>query len=318
MRWPLPVESYNNAAIEEDPPHGTSEKCPGLCEGLSVSDLRHQTSAGADCDFSAGYFQDGPNSSHDSLSTDVDSQSLSKLFDEFIIYPPPSSTCSSTFELPSPDPQPSSSQLHCSECQREFPSVNRALQHIAETHRLAGSQPWPCVEPNCGLSFRYEKDLRRHLVYRHLGLRYTCACGRRARLDKHMQHISDPERNCKSVGPYTCECGAKTDSRSPSDLSDHLRHIKVVRFTCSCGQRHPVAEHLNHLHHLQCRRESPYICHCGKITNSHTERGRDEHRRHVEEECPHGPSYSLNGQPRQRGRPRKMRNENVSTQRQTD
>lgn len=289
-----------------------------MCQGSSVSDLRHQTSAGADYDFSAGLFQHGPNSSHDSLSAVLDSQSVSNLFDEFIIYPSRSSTRSSTLELPSPSPQPSSKQLNCSQCQRQFSSVNLTLQHVAEGHLLAGSQSWPCVEPNCRLSFKYSKDLRRHLMYRHLGLRYTCSCGCGARLDKHMSHIRDPERKCKPVGPYICECGVTTDSNAPTGLSDHLRHIKMVLFTCSCGQRHRVADHLNHLDHVQCRRGSPYICHCGKKTDSHTERGREEHRRHVEEECPHGPSYGLNGQPRKRGRPRKISNENESKQRRTD
>lgn len=275
---------------------------------------RHQTSARANCDFSAGSLQDGSNSSLNSLTTAVDSQSSSNLFDKFINYPPPSSARRLTSELPTPSPPPSS-QLHCSKCQLWLPSANKTLEHVAESHRLAGSGPWPCLEPKCGLSFKSDKDLRRHLVDIHLGIKYTCSCGRRNRRDKHLSHIQDTTRLCKPLGPYICGCGAATDSNRPTALNDHLRHVTEAVFTCSCGQRHNVADHLRHLHRQQCRSGMPYICHCGKTTDSHTETGLEEHRHHIEENCLHGPSCAPDGQPRKRGRPRKMNNE--STQRRT-
>lgn len=309
------MEIYNDAAIPEDEDllHGTSEQCPGLCEGSCSSYPRHQTSAWTDFDFSARSFQGGSNSSPKSLSAVVDSQTSSDLFDKFINYPPQSSTRLPTTELPSPSPQSSPHKLHCKKCQRAFSSLNSTLQHIAGRHRLAGSGHWPCVEPNCDLSFVSDKDLRRHLMDIHLDIKYTCSCGRRLRRDKHLLHIQDAPRKCKAVGPYMCVCGAGSNSNRPTALSDHLKHITEAFFTCSCGQRHHVTDHLTHIQHQQCRHGAPYICHCGRMTESHTETGLEDHRHHVEEFCLHGPSYGLDGQPRKRGRPRKMNNE--STQR---
>lgn len=305
------MELYNDAAIPGDFLHGTSEQCPSLCEGLWVSNPRLQKSTGADCDFSAGYFQDGQDSFLSSLNAAIDSKSYLDIFDEFINYPPRSSTRSPTVELPSPRPQPSPSQLQCRKCQQEFPSVKKALQHVAETHRLADSGHWRCVEPKCDRSFISDKDLCRHLRDVHLDLKYACSCGIRQRRDHHMPHIQDSGRRCKPIGPYICVCGTRTDSDTPTGLGDHLKHVTDVLFTCSCGQRHAVADHLSHLQHHQCRRGSFYICHCGKRTDSHTDTGLEEHRHHVEEYCPHGPSYGLNGQPRKRGRPRKMNDESI-------
>lgn len=310
------MEIYNDATTPGDLPHGISKQCPDLCEGPWGPYQRHQTSAGTDGDSSAVSFQGGPNSSPNSLSAAVDSQSFSDLFNEFINYPPQSSSRMPTAEKPSPSPQPSSHQLCCKKCQQLFPSLNSTLQHIAGRHRLAGSGHWPCVEPNCSLRFVSDKDLRRHLMDIHLDIKYTCRCGSRHRRDKHLLHLQDATRKCKSVGPYICGCGAATNRNGPTALSDHLKHITEALFTCSCGQRHHVTDHLTHLQHQQCRHEAPYICHCGRKTDSHTETGLEDHRHHVEERCLHGPSCGLDGQPRKRGRPRKMKNE--STQRRTD
>lgn len=313
------MELYNNAAIAEDLPHGISEQCPALCEGLWVSDPQYQASAEANCDFSAGSFQHGINSSPNQLSAVVDSQSPSNPFDEFINYPPQSLTRSLTWTQPSPSPVPQSNPLHCSKCQQKLPNVNTVLRHVAEKHLPAGrplraGRPrWPCVAPNCDLDFISDKDLRRHLMDIHLGIKYTCSCGRRNRRDNHLAHIQDPLRKCKSVGPYICVCGATADSNAPIGLGGHLKHVTEAYFTCSCGQRQRSTDHLRHLYHERCSRGTPYVCHCGKKTDSHTDTGLGEHRRHVEEDCPHGPSHGLDGQPRKRGRPPKTNNE--STQR---
>lgn len=172
------------------------------------------------------------------------------------------------------------------------------------------------MQPNCLTKFRTDKDLRRHLMDIHLGIKYICSCGRRDRRDKHLSHIHDAAYKCRLLGPYFCGCGTATDSNGPTALSDHLKHVTEAFFTCSCRQKHLVADHLSHLQHHQCRRGAAYICHCGKKTDSHTETGLEDHRRHIEEFCLHGPSYGLDGQPRKRGRPRKMNHE--STQRQNE
>ncbi|KAH8750350.1 hypothetical protein F5883DRAFT_225614 [Diaporthe sp. PMI_573] len=112
--------------------------------------------------------------------------------------------------MPSPSPVPQSNPLHCSKCQQKLPNVNTVLRHVAEKHLPAGrplraGRPrWPCVAPNCDLDFISDKDLRRHLMDIHLGIKYTCSCGRRNRRDNHLAHIQDPLRKCKSVGPYIC------------------------------------------------------------------------------------------------------------------
>lgn len=305
------MEIYNDAAIPELS-HGTSQQCPGLCEGSWGSCPRHQSSAKADIDFSVGYFQGGPNSSLNSLNAAVDSQSSYDLF-EFINDSSQPSTPLPTTELSSPSPQPSPCQLHCKKCQRAFHSLNSTLRHIAGRHRLVGARQWPCVEPHCDMRFVSDKDLRRHLMDQHLDIKYTCPCGLRRRRDKHLLHLQDETRKCKSVGPYICGCGTSTNGNGPAALSDHLKHITEAIFTCSCGQRHHVTDHLTHLQHQQCRRGAPYICHCGRKADSHTETGLEDHRHHVEERCLHGPSYGFDGQPRKRGRSRKMNNE--STQR---
>lgn len=299
------MELLNDAAIPGDLPHGTSEQCLGLCEGSWVSDLPQQTSAGDECDFSARFSKDCSNSFPSSLGAAVDSRSSSDLFDEFINYP-----------LLSASPQPLTEQFHCKTCHRAFPSVNSTLQHIAASHQLAESKNWPCLEPNCGLRFASDKDLRRHLVDIHLGIKYTCSCGRRHRRDKHLSHIRDGMRKCNSLGPYICGCGAATDSDGPTAFDDHLKHLTEIFFTCSCRQRHHVTEHLRHLEYHQCMNGAPYICHCGRKTDSNTETGLEDHRHHVEDYCLHGPSYGIDGQPRKRGRPRKINSE--STQRRTD
>lgn len=327
----MQAEIFNNASILEDLPHGKHELCPVLCEEPWVSDPRHQTSAGADCDFSAGSCQEDSNSLPRSLSPTFDSYSSPGPYDEFINSPPRSLPPRfPTLELPPPSPQPSTQSsntdtfsstspsppveaylLRCDQCQLEFPSVYFILRHVEERHRVTGSPYWPCLEPSCGLRFKHGKDLCRHLEDQHLDIKYTCACGHRARLDKHLRHVRDFEHKCQPVGPYICRCGAKTDSDTPTSLDDHLRHVREVIFTCSCGQRNNVADHLNHLDYQQCRGGSSYVCRCGNTTNSHTTTGLEEHRRHIEEDCPHGTSCGPSGKPRKRGRPRKMNNEST-------
>lgn len=317
MEWHQHVELYNNTAIPDDLLHGTSEQCLDLCGRLSwAPGPRLQKPVGADSGFRAGSFWDGLNSSLGSLSADVDSQYFSNLFDKFVNYPPKTSTRLPTFEQQSTSSQHSSSQLRCSKCQRDFSGIKKTLEHVAGTHLLAELRPWPCVEPTCGLRFSSDKDLCRHLIDIHLGIKYTCSCGLRHRRDKHLQHIQDPNRTCKSIGPYTCGCGATTVSNRPNAVSEHIKHVTEAVFTCCCGQSHHLKDHLRHLRHQHCRGAEPYICHCGKVTASYAETGLEEHRHHVEECCLHGPSTGLVGQPRKRGRPRKEKDE--STQRRTE
>lgn len=246
------------------------------------------------------------NSSLNSFSAAIDSLPSSEILDEFINYPDESSTQPATTKIPPPSSKPFTSPLHCKQCQRAFPSVSSIMQHIAGWHRLADSEQWPCTHSDCLRTFRSDKDLRRHLMDIHLGIKYTCSCARRDRRDKHLSHIHDAVRKCRSLGPYICGCGKATDRNGPNALSDHVKHITEAIFTCSCRQKHRLAEHLSHLQHHQCKRGASYICHCGNKTDSHTDTGLEDHRRHVQEACLHGPSYSLDGQRRQRGRPRKM------------
>lgn len=311
------MELYNNAAITDGLLHGTSEQCLDLRGRLSwAGSPGRRTSVRADSDFSAGSFWGGLNSSLGSLGADVDSQYFPNPFDEFINYPPQTPTRLPSSEKSSTSSQRSSSQLRCSRCQRDFAGIKKALEHVAGTHRLADSGPWPCVEPNCGLRFSSDKDLCRHLIDIHLDIKYTCSCGLRHRRDKHLQHIRDPNRACKSIGPYICGCGATTVSNSPSAIGQHIKHVTEAMFTCCCGQYHHITDHLRHLQYQQCRGAAPYICHCGKMTASYAETGLEEHRHHVEDYCLHGPSTGLVGQPRKRGRPRKEKYE--STQRRTE
>lgn len=323
---------YSDAAVSGSIQHGESEYCYDLCGGPWGSDAREfQTPVTTGRDLNAGSSQDGAKSSLNVLNAVSGSYiSFTSPAEDVTNYSTPFTPYLSTpgLSLLSPSPRPSdqpsnsptstklsTSQFNhkelpdfqCCICRLELPGIHSALKHIKENHldRVVTSRPtkcmWPCIQAEgCSEAFENYKDLLRHVMDMHLDIKYTCACGKRHRNDRHLAHIQAPHQ-VNPAGFYICVCGKSIDSTAPNSLADYIRHVREKLFTCPCGLRLSFEDHFSHVQQgHQCQGEAQYVCVCGRATDSV-----ENHRNHIEERCTHGPFQGPDGHPRRRGRPPK-------------